>query len=182
MPFIPDSTFGIIYAAACFGVAAVSFLRNNTHARIVSLIMLAHWFSLRGVNVINPDNPALWVAHDTATVVTLLTYGKLKGSRLSLACAAVFFVVLLFDQAWWLLNVGGFEANAAVAECAGYLVFLMIAGASLGSSGSDIGSGFIRRAPASAFVEGRSTISRRSALHGQAMAANQNHQEKDCGA
>ena len=182
MPFIPDSTFGIAYALACLLTVGITTLRNNTHARIVSLIMLAHWFSLRGVNVINPDNPALWVAHDTATVIALLTYGKLKGSRLSLACAAVFFVVLLFDQAWWLLNIGGFEANAAVAECAGYLVFLMIAGASLGSSGGDIGSGVIRRFLASAFVEGGRSISGRAALSGQALASTQNHQEKGRGA
>jgi hypothetical protein len=143
--------------------------------------MLAHWFSMRGVNVINPDNPALWVAHDTATVVALLTYGKLKGSRLSLACAAVFFVVLLFDQAWWLLKVGGFEANAAVAEFAGYLVFVMIAGAGFG----DIG-GFSRGSTAGpvralAFLEGRRTISGRSVLPANSLATHQNNNQKGRG-
>ncbi len=181
MPFIPDSTFGTAYALACLLTVGFTTLRNNTHARIVSLIMLAHWFSMRSVNVINPDNPALWVAHDTATVIALLTYGKLKGSRLSLACAAVFFVVMLFDQAWWLLKVGGFEANAAVAELAGYLVFVMIAGASIGSSGNDIKRGSSGRAPVFAFLESRGAISGRASMPAHRMATHQNHQKENRG-
>jgi hypothetical protein len=174
MPFIPDSTFGIIYAAACFGVAAVSLLRNNTHARIVSLIMLAHWFSMRTISSTAPENAGLWVLHDAATVAALLACGYVKSSRLAMACAAMFFVVLLFDQLWW-LSIGGFEANAAVAEAAGYLAFIMIAGASLGSSGGDIGSGSAGRVSVPAFLESRSAISRRAAMPANRMASNQDH-------
>jgi hypothetical protein len=181
IPFIPDTTFGIIYAAACFGVAAVSFLRSNPHARIVSLIFIAHWFSMRTISSTAPENAGLWVLHDTVTVFALLVYGRAGPSRLSLACAALFFVVLFFDQLWW-LSIGGFEANAAVAEAAGYLAFMMIAGASLGSSGGHSRGSGVRPVHALAFLEGRGAISGRAALSGQALARNQNTQKKGRGA
>jgi hypothetical protein len=180
MPFFPDSLFGVIYAAACFGVAAVSFLRNDTHARIVSLIFIAHWFSMRMISSTAPDSAGLWVLHDAVTVFALLFYGRSFSSRLSMACASLFFVVLLFDQAWW-LSIGGFEANAAVAEAAGYLAFIMIAGASLGSSGGNIRGYSSGRGYGLSVLESRSAISGRPSMSASSMATNQNHQKKDRG-
>lgn len=185
MPFIPDSGFGIAYMLACFGVAGLAYTRNNLHARIVSLIFIAHWFSLRAINVINHDNAALWVVHDAATILALGFYGKRTRSRLAFACGTVFFVVMLFDQ-WWLLFDGGFDANAAVAEAAGYLCFLMIAGAALGKSGMGnsgwFGSrgGHLRWEPIDKM--GRSISVRRSAAHQHGLAANQDTRKEDCGA
>jgi signal transduction histidine kinase len=182
MPFIPDSTFGIFYALLCFGVAGLSFLRNNTHARIVSLVFIAHWFSMRTISVNWPDSAFAWMAHDAATVAALIACGWLRKSVLAFACAALFFVVMLFDQAWWLFSIGSFDANAAVAEAAGYLAFLLIAGASLGSDGANYWSSDSGRGLAFLGLEGRRTISGRSTLSGQALASTQNTQEKGRGA
>lgn len=185
MPLIPDSGFGIAYMLACFGVAGFAYTRNNLHARIVSLIFMAHWFSLRAINAIDHDNAALWVVHDVATILALGLYGKRTRSRLAFACGAVFFVVMLFDQ-WWLLFDGGFNANAAVAEAAGYLCFLMIAGSAIGKSGMGSsswlgsGGGFVRWEPIDKM--GRSISVGRSSVPQHSMAASQNSTEENRGA
>jgi hypothetical protein len=179
MPFIPDSGWGVFYALSCFGVAAFSFTRQSLHARIVSLLFIAHWLGIRSIDITDHNNAALWVFHDAATVLVLSIYGWRTQSKLAFACAAVFFVVMLFDQ-YWLLFDSSFTANAAVAEAGGYLVFAMIAGAAIGHSNN--GSGYSRHHHGSYSVENRRSISRHASVLGDGLASTQNHQEKGRGA
>ena len=181
MPFIPNTDYGVAYMAACLVAVGISFLRHNLHARIVSLVFLAHWVSLRLIAMIDHNNnAALWIAHDAATIAVLGFIGWRRRSRLSFACAAVFFAVMLFDQYWWLFE-SAFEANAAVAEAGGYLCFVMIAGAAIGTSSGGYWSRGSRWLGPVASLEGRRAISRHSKVFGRAVASIQNSQEKDCG-
>ncbi len=173
---IPATEFGIAYMVACLLVAGFSLLRNNTHARIASIVFVLHWVAMRAITVIDKENAALWVAHDAAVIAALGAYGWHKSSRLAFACAAVFFVVMLFDQ-WWLIFGGSFDANAAVAETGGYLCFLMIAGAAIGHS--DSGADRRRRRDSFAPVENWRAISRRTSLPCDGLAATQTTQTKD---
>ena len=178
---LPTTEYGIAYAVICLLVAGLSLWRSNLHARIVSLIFVLHWVAMRALTVIDKECAALWVAHDAAVIAALGAYGWQKSSRLAFACASVFFVVMLFDQ-WWLIFGGSFDANAAVAETGGYLCFLMIAGAAIGTSNSGGGVRDFRRVLWVPSLEGGRTISRHASLSGNNLASSQNSQEKGRGA
>jgi len=172
MPFIPDTLYGAAYAmvgAWAFGTAFASMRPGNL---AVAIVMLVHWVTMRGLDVYGHNNPGLWVLHDVATVICLAVLGWTIHSRLAFACAAVFFAVMLFDQWWWLFS-GSFDANSAVAEAGGYLVFAMITGASIGISGTGYGGGAYRFGAADGSFESRGAISGRSTLSRNAMAKSQ---------
>lgn len=197
MPFIPDTLFGITYALFCFGTAGFVFRRNNPHARIVSLIFAAHWVVMRLIDVIDKDNPWLWVPHSMATVIVLALYGKRSQSQLAFACSILMAVCMAFDQFWLVQHVtgirfdtlnGGFEQNGAVAELIGYLCFVMIAGSAIGHSGMgssvDLrgGMGRLRPVPArKSFQMGRAIFSR-SRMPGDGLAGLQNQEKENGGA
>ncbi len=195
MPFIPDTTFGIIYALLCFGTAGLSFLRNSTHAKIVSLIFVAHWLFMRAIDVVDHGNPWLWVPHSMAAVVALGLYGKHSQSQLAFACSLLMAVCMVFDQFWLVQHVtgirfdslnGGFEQNGAVAEVIGYLCFVMIAGSAIGHSGMDSsaclwgGMGRLRPVPARQGSKMGRAIFSRAGMHASRVASLQD-QEKENG-
>ena len=196
MPFIPDTIYGITYALFCFGAAGFALQRNNRHARIVSLIFVAHWVVMRGIDVIDKDNPWLWVPHSMATVIALGLYGKRSQSQLSFACAILMAVCMAFDQFWLVQHVtgtqfdtlnGGFEQNGAVAELIGYLCFVMIAGAAIGHSGMGSsgvfrgGMGRLRHVPARESLQMGRSIFSRPGVHGKRMASLQNQKKENSG-
>lgn len=181
MTFIPDSGWGVAYMLACFGAAAISFASRNANAKNVAAVFLLHWFTMRLIDFAWYDYAALWVAHDAAIILALCAYGWLKHSRLAFSCAAVFFVVMLFDQYWWLFD-STFNANAAVAEAGGYLCFIMITGAAIGTFGTGRHSTGFRFDDAVYSLEGRRSISRHAEMSGRYVASNQNHQTENRGA
>lgn len=181
MPFIPNTSYGITYAMACVLVFVIAQSCRSPQAKVVSFIMMAHWILLRTICVIDHSNFALWVGHDILLVSAMSFYGWRENSKLALASASIFFIVMLFDQWAWMTN-GAFDAASAVAEAGGYIVFAMIAGASIGNSGfgkmGDFTRG-IRHLVGFGFVESRRSISGRSAVSHKSMASNSHHQEED---
>jgi hypothetical protein len=172
MPFIPDTTYGVAYAIVAALAISLCIMSKSHKTIMVALVMAAHWITMRGLCVWDYNNPALWVLHDALTVAALAAVGWAVQSRLSLACASVFFAVMLFDQYWWLFS-GSFNANAAVAEAGGYLVFAMMIGASIGISSTGYGGGVYRHNVDRGSIEGGGAISGRSALSRNGMAKNQ---------
>jgi hypothetical protein len=172
MPFIPDNIYGIAYASFSAIAILLSITSKSHKLMMVAFAMAIHWLTMRGLCVIDHDNPVLWVLHDAATVAFLAAIGWAVKSRLSLACATVFFFVMLFDQYWWLFS-GSFNANAAVAEAGGYLVFAMMIGASIGISNTGYGGVDYRHNVNHSSVESGGAISGRSILSRSGMAKNQ---------
>jgi len=172
MPFIPDTTYGIAYAIFSAIAISLSIMSKSHKLVVVAFAMTVHWVTMRGLCMIDYDNPALWVLHDAFTVALLAAIGWAIKSRLSLASATVFFFVMLFDQYWWLFS-GSFNANAAVAEAGGYLVFAMMIGASIGISNTGYGGVDYRYGVNRSSIEGGRSISGRPVLPRSGMAKNQ---------
>jgi len=175
MPFIPDTAWGLAYLAGLCLAGLAAWAWPSREARRVALVMGLHWLAMRAIDVTAPDSPLAWVCHDMALILWLAIWGR---SRLAYAVAALFLPVTLLDQVW-LVWGSTFEANAAAAEAAGYLAFLMIMGAAYGGTGTGHrlrGPSHLRALPADrhgyrlpAVADG-GTISRRAVLSGTGVA------------
>lgn len=132
MPFFPDSAWGLAYLAGLLLSVVATWAWPSPEGRRVALLMVLHWMTLRAIDVTAPQSPLAWVCHDMALILLLALWGR---CRLAYAVAAVFLPVTLLDQVW-LVWGSTFEANAAAAEAAGYLAFIMMMGAAYGGTGT----------------------------------------------
>jgi hypothetical protein len=124
MPFFPDSIYGLAYLAALLISGAITMAGSNKQARNILVVLCLHWLTTRLIVVYDHENFHLWLVQDFAMFTALLLC---RGGRQALACAFLFLIVVLFDT-WSLAFSGSFEGAAAVAETAGYISMLIMAG------------------------------------------------------
>ena len=132
MPFFPDSAWGLAYLAGLLLSVVATWAWPSPEGRRVALLMVLHWMTLRAIDATAPQSPLTWVCHDMALILLLALWGR---CRLAYAIAAVFLPVTLLDQVWLVWGASS-EANAAAAEAAGYLAFIMMMGAAYGGTGN----------------------------------------------
>lgn len=135
MPFIPDTVYGIAYVLVLIAAGAITLLGQNTDARRILWVLIAHWLTTRAIDVYDHTNFLLWIAQDCAVFLAMLFYCRGIAGR---ACAALFFIVLSFDNYSYLTS-GTFEGAAAVAETVGYLAMIIMAGGAYGNRGKRSG-------------------------------------------
>lgn len=182
MPFWPASGWGIAYATALALAVALTWCGKSRDARRVMAIMVAHWVTMRAIVTGLHDVPLAWVCHDVVTILGLAVVGR---SQIAYGSAALFLVLLFFDQFWLITGGPRFEAISVVAEAVGYLVMIISAGAAHGKyggrSGGAHGRGGIRFGDILGIVEARGPISRRSYMLGAGFACVGDDVQKDRG-
>jgi hypothetical protein len=138
MPHWPLTEWGIIYCAALAFFGVVTWLGPRKRARIILAILNAHAVSWAAIMAYDPGNFFLWLGQDAAIIAALLLLCR---SPVGVLCSLAYWAVLVQDGLFLHNNLDAtlsklpVDKSSILAEVAGYIAMLAMAGAAHGMGG-----------------------------------------------
>jgi hypothetical protein len=127
--FIAHDFWSAAWVIALFATGLIVAAKGNKTMLACLAAMIVNWIFTR--SIVFWDLPNIyWIANDLVTTFALALCGKETANR---ACAALFAIIVAFDLNLW-LDVFDYTPVTAVWDLLGYMILIIMIGASLNGS------------------------------------------------